>query len=270
LANEVLGKAFIEIHPKIAEGAFSSQLASKMGAAGSKAADSLGRSFKGKAEREISSAITGAASQSGGRLNSKMASIGQSAGNALSKALGRGASSAAHSLTGVEKAANSASHSVAKVGSSGSSINKISGEASKAGSALGKTSKEADNAAKHVSKVGDAAHEAFNEADGKAHKMLIGTGAALTGIGIFSSQLASNEKASMQQVQGAVEESGKSWEQYKEEMEKASKGGAKFGFTADQTSKALAQLTRLTKDPEKALQLLNVTEDVAVAKHMKL
>jgi hypothetical protein len=99
---------------------------------------------------------------------------------------------------------------------------------------------------------------------------LMGVGGALAGIGVGLSALGSKDQAAHQQLQQAVEATGKSYDDYGGQVEKAIKSQESFGHTANQTQDALRVLTQATGDPAKALQLLNTASDLAAAKHEDL
>jgi hypothetical protein len=99
---------------------------------------------------------------------------------------------------------------------------------------------------------------------------LLGVGGAVTGIGAALSAVGSKDQAAHQQLQQAVEATGKSYDDYAAKVEDAIKHQEKFGNTADQTQDALRILTQATHDPAEALKLLNQTTDLAAAKHKSL
>jgi hypothetical protein len=99
---------------------------------------------------------------------------------------------------------------------------------------------------------------------------LIGVGAGLAGIGGALSLVGSKDQQAHQQLQAAVEATGKSYDDYAAKVEAAIKHQENFGHTADETQNALRVLTQATHDPAEALKLLNQTADLAAAKHMDL
>jgi len=100
--------------------------------------------------------------------------------------------------------------------------------------------------------------------------VMMGVGGTLAGVGVALSALGSKEKASHQQLQQAVENTGKSYETYAKRIEGAEKHNERFGYTSHETADALRVLTQATGDPAKALQLLGTTTDLAAAKHIGL
>ena len=101
-------------------------------------------------------------------------------------------------------------------------------------------------------------------------KAMIGVGGALAGVGLGLQAMGSKDQAAHQQLQAAVEATGKSYDDYSEQVEAAIKKQEKFGNTANQTQDALRVLTQATNDPAKALQLLGTASDLAAAKHEDL
>jgi len=101
-------------------------------------------------------------------------------------------------------------------------------------------------------------------------KVMLGVGGALTGVGLGLQAIGSKDQAAHQQLQAAVEATGKSYDDYEKKIEAAIKHQERFGNTANQTQDALRVLTQATGDPTKALQLLNTATDLAAAKHEDL
>jgi hypothetical protein len=99
---------------------------------------------------------------------------------------------------------------------------------------------------------------------------MIGVGGALAGVGAGLAALGSKDQAAHQQLQQAIENTGKSYDDYAGQVDKAIKHQEKFGDTASQTQNALQTLTQATGDPAKALQLLGEATDLAAAKHESL
>ena len=100
--------------------------------------------------------------------------------------------------------------------------------------------------------------------------MMMGVGGAVAGIGAVLSAFGSKEKASHQQLQTAIANTGHSYDEYAGKIESAIKHQEGFGHTADQTNNALQILTQATHDPAKALEYLNTVSDLAAAKHIDL
>ncbi len=123
------------------------------------------------------------------------------------------------------------------------------------GEALDGIDQALDNVGKHAKNIGP---------------MMMGVGGALAGIGVGLSALGSKDKAAHQQLQAAVEATGKSYDGYEKQVEGAIKTQEHFGHSADQTQDALRVLTQATGDPAKALHLLNTATDLAAAKHEDL
>src|SRR5215471_15781387 len=99
---------------------------------------------------------------------------------------------------------------------------------------------------------------------------MMGVGGALTGVGVGLAALGSHDQAAHQQLQQAVEATGKSYDDYAEQVDKAISHQEHFGTTAGATQDALRILTQATGDPAKALQYLGEASDLAAAKHESL
>jgi len=100
--------------------------------------------------------------------------------------------------------------------------------------------------------------------------VMLGVGGAMAGLGAGLQALGSKEQAAHQQLQQAVENTGKSYDDYAGQIEKSIKRMENFGFTAENTDDALRILTQATHDPGKALDLLGTAADVAKGKHEDL
>ena len=95
-------------------------------------------------------------------------------------------------------------------------------------------------------------------------------GATTAGLGVALSGLGSKEKQSQQQLAQAVANTGHSYSDYADQVDKAIKHEEKYGDTAVQTRQALQILTQATGDPTKAFHLLGEASDLAAAKHEDL
>lgn len=100
--------------------------------------------------------------------------------------------------------------------------------------------------------------------------VLLGAGAAVTGVGVALQAMGSKDAAAHQQLQAAVAATGKSYKGYNDDVEAAIKAQEHFGNTAADTQDALRILTQATNDPAKAMDLLGTAADLAAAKHESL
>jgi hypothetical protein len=119
--------------------------------------------------------------------------------------------------------------------------------------------------------------DAIDEALGKVAEhgktiggVMLGVGGTLVGVGMGLQALGSKDQAAHQQLQAAVEATGKSYDDYEKKIEAAIRGQEKYGYTANQTQDALRALTQATHDPQKALDMLGTAANVAAAKHEDL
>ncbi len=99
---------------------------------------------------------------------------------------------------------------------------------------------------------------------------LIAIGGIMAGVGVGLAALGSHEKQSHDQLSAAIEATGKSYDDYSDQIEKAIKKNEKYGQSSAATQDALRALTQATGDPAKALQLLGTATDLAAAKHESL
>jgi hypothetical protein len=98
----------------------------------------------------------------------------------------------------------------------------------------------------------------------------IGVGGAVAGIGAGLSTLGSKDKASHQQLQQAVQATGKDYEDYASQVEGTIKHQENFGHSAADTQDALRVMTTALGDPQKALNNLGTVADLAAARHESL
>lgn len=119
----------------------------------------------------------------------------------------------------------------------------------------------------------DGINGAFDKIIGKGKDVgqaMLGVGGALVGVGAGLQAIGSKDQAAHQQLQAAVQATGADYEDYAGQVEKAIKTNEHYGNTADQTQNALQSLTQATHDPQKAIDLLAVSTDVAASKHEDL
>ena len=116
----------------------------------------------------------------------------------------------------------------------------------------------------------DQAFGALAEHGKGVGETMAGVGAGIAATGAVLSAFGSKEAASHQQLQAAVKATGKSYDDYSDQIEAAVKHQENYGHTSAQTQDALRVLTEATHDPAKALQLLGTASDVAAAKHEDL
>ena len=81
---------------------------------------------------------------------------------------------------------------------------------------------------------------------------------------------ANEDEASVAQLRSVVEASGVVWDDYTPKLDAAIKHGQDLAYSDDQTRAALSALTLATGDANKALELQNLTMDLARAKHIDL
>ena len=116
----------------------------------------------------------------------------------------------------------------------------------------------------------DEALSTISEHGKEIGQVMLGVGGTLVGVGLGLQAIGSKDKAAHQQLQAAVEATGRSYDDYEKQIESTIKAQEKFGHTADQTQDALRILTTATNDPAKALKLMGEASDLAAAKHENL
>jgi len=116
----------------------------------------------------------------------------------------------------------------------------------------------------------DTALESISKHGKDIGKSLMAAGGVAAAAGVGFSAIGSKDQAAHQQLQTAIEATGKSYEDYAPRIESAIKAQEKFGHTANETQDTLRILTQATGDPIKALDLLGTANDLAAAKHIGL
>lgn len=99
---------------------------------------------------------------------------------------------------------------------------------------------------------------------------LLGLGAAFVAVGGLGVKFAMEEEAAQARLQQAIENTGHSWDQYKEPVEAAEASSRKLGFTDSQTADSLSKLSAATKDPTKALNDLSLAQNIARGRNIDL
>lgn len=104
----------------------------------------------------------------------------------------------------------------------------------------------------------------------RAGGMLLGIGAAATGVGAFLSTLESREQGATNRLAASIAANGQSIDDYRDRIDAAVKAGERFGQSGNQTIDAIQALTIGLHDPAKALDELRLVEDIAAAKQISL
>ena len=158
--------------------------------------------------------------------------------------------SASKSIKGVASTAERTSHVVA--GSLGRMGSMVGGEF---GDMLTRVSAGVDSAGGHLKGLGPK---------------VAATGAVVAGIGGMLTMAAQKDIEAQNQLTAAVDATGKGYEGFKEDTEKAVQAQEKFGHTADDSKTALRVLTTALGDPKKALGDMSLAANIAAAKHISL
>jgi hypothetical protein len=99
---------------------------------------------------------------------------------------------------------------------------------------------------------------------------LMVAGGAATAVGVMMMSMGSKEQAAQQQLKQAIVDTGGSWSDYSEHIEKAISGNEKYGHTAADTMAGIQKLTQATGDTGTALKDEAIVADLAAAKHESL
>ena len=151
------------------------------------------------------------------------------------------------------EAASNAEKSTARIGGAFSKVGGVIG--GEFGSVL-------DRVGSGISQVG--------EKTGKLSSSLIVGGGVVSGMGVALNMMGSGHKQAADQLEQAVKNSGKSFEDYRGQFDKAILKQQGFGRSAIDTQEALRKLTQSTNDPKKALAEMGVVSDLAAAKNISL
>jgi hypothetical protein len=111
--------------------------------------------------------------------------------------------------------------------------------------------------------------EAIDEVGGKTHK-LEAVGAGLAGVGAVLTGIGDQERQAQQQLANAIDNTGNSIDDFDKQIEESIHHMEKYGYTAATTQQALQTLVNATHDPQKAIDLLGETADLAASKHKSL
>jgi hypothetical protein len=158
--------------------------------------------------------------------------------------------SASKTMTG---AAETAEKSTGRIGGAFSKLGGVVG--GEFGEVLGKVGEGMSNVGEHTGKMSAA--------------MTVG-GGVIAGVGVALMNMGSADKQASDQLQQAVKNSGHSYGDFKEDVEKAIGTQENFGHSAVDTQNALQKLTQATNDPKKALEEMGLVSNLAAARHIKL
>ena len=151
----------------------------------------------------------------------------------------------------------------------------------KFGTAAEKGSERASNALSRLSgliggEVGEAldktaaGFDALGSSGSTMSGRLMGTGAAVVGLGAAMQMMASGDVAAQQQLQATVEATGKAYDGFGQDVDELIAKQEKFGNTDGDVKDALRVLTQSYQDPAAALDKMGLATDLAAAKHISL
>lgn len=99
--------------------------------------------------------------------------------------------------------------------------------------------------------------------------MAVGAGAAIA-FGLDSIKAFEGQQEAQDHLERAIKNAGGSWDAYSARVKNADGAGVQFGYDNGQINQALATMTSGLNDPTKALDHLQLAEDIAAAKGMDL
>lgn len=164
-------------------------------------------------------------------------------------------------LFGEDRSASKTAHGVA---------HEAEGSASKVGAAFGRMGHVIGGEVGEVlDKVGEGL-EQIGEHSKKMSAGLIVGGSALTGVGAALQMIGSKDKQAQDQLRQAITNTGQSYADYREEIEKTIKKQENYGHSAVDSQRAMQVLTQATNDPKRAIEDMGIVANVAAAKHQSL
>ena len=140
---------------------------------------------------------------------------------------------------------------------------KMSGAFSRLGGAIG------GELGDLLDKVG-AGIDSVADSGGRLGTKLAVGGAGLLGLGTLMQSVGSANVAAEKALQTAIENTGGSLEDYKDQIDQVVAANQRFGTGDDETKNALASLVQLTGDAGKSLRYMGLASDLAASKHMSL
>lgn len=112
--------------------------------------------------------------------------------------------------------------------------------------------------------------EAAGEMRSKTGKSFIALGGAATAAGVLLQGMGDKDKIAMGQLKTAIENTGGSWEKYKDETEETVKTEEKYGHTAAETQSALNVLVTRTGKVKESYESMSLVTNLAANRHMSL
>lgn len=99
---------------------------------------------------------------------------------------------------------------------------------------------------------------------------LLGVAGAAVSIGGLSLEMADTFEKANARLEGAIANTGGSFEEYKKQIDGANSKLEKYGYTNADTADALATLTNATRSPAKALSEVSLAADIARGRNISL
>jgi phage-related protein len=116
----------------------------------------------------------------------------------------------------------------------------------------------------------DGISNAASSMGSKTGASFVKMGGIATGVGVLMQGIGDREKIAQGQLANAVTNTGQSWSKYKDEMEKVEKSEAKYGYTSEDTAKALTSMVQKTGNVEGSMKNMSLVTDLAASRHMSL
>lgn len=144
-----------------------------------------------------------------------------------------------------------------------SAASKLSGAVGRMGSVVGgEVGELLDRAAQGM--------EAMGSRSDKLGKRLMGVGSVAVGAGLAMQQMASGDVEAQNRLAAAVEATGKSVDDYADQIDGLVESQVKWGNTDGDVKNALTKLVDAYKDPTLALERMQLATDLAAAKQISL
>ncbi len=165
--------------------------------------------------------------------------------------------------------------------SAGTAMDKVGAKAGKTGQQVESMSSRAGNAVRNLGGViggefgsiidkATSGLNSFSEAGSGVGQKLTAAGGVMTGMGVALQAAGSGEAQAAAQLKAAIDATGNSVGDYKDEIEKAISTNEGYAHSAGDTQQALRVLTQATNDPAKALERMKLVSDLAAASHTSL
>lgn len=138
------------------------------------------------------------------------------------------------------------------------------------GSLVAKIGLDTSGLTRDVAEAKEKLSGGFEESQRRVGRAMVGIGAAAATLGVALQAEAQKDEEAHIKLKLAIENTGASYRQYGERIEEAVGHQANLGRNAADTQSALAQLTLITGDAGKALDLMSLASEIAAYRHISL